>query len=207
MAIDSILHPAVHIDDRERGPFDLARGTQYIVIVALNAIVWTILVFLMRVFLRKKVNGPFGWDDGACAVATFFGIAFSALTLLNASYGLGEDMASVEDFQPNNFRLIMWTQTMLYMFATCFAQVSVALLICRIARVRTQLIISYGLATIGGICCIVSVLLVAFGCKFPRPWGDFTTRCAIGRWPVWLSHTIITGLIELFLVKTAILLV
>lgn len=191
-----------------RGPFNLARGSQYIVIVASTAIIWTIFVFLVRAFLREKVNGPFGWDDAACAAATFFGITFSGLTLVDVHYGLGENINDLKNFQENTFFLLLYVQNMLYFLAASFAQVSVAALIGRIGKVRAHLIMAYGLAAMSGICAIICTFLVAFACDFPRPWmNDNRFICTIDRWHIWLGNGIISGLIEFCLVKTAVLLV
>ncbi|KAF2164777.1 hypothetical protein M409DRAFT_24682 [Zasmidium cellare ATCC 36951] len=193
--------------DPARGAFDLAAGSQYIAIVSTTAIIWSILVFLVRAFLRMKVNGPFGWDDGACAAATIFGTSFSTIALVDVSYGLGEDIEHVANFHRNTFFLLLWCQSMLYMFASCFAQVSVAFLICRIAKVRMHLVLAYGLAIASGLCCLISTFLVVFACRFPTPWILSSTTCTINRWDIWLGNSIISGLVELFLVKTAVLLV
>lgn len=166
------------------------------------------MVFLVRAFLRRKVNGPFGWDDAACAAATVFGIAFSSMTLIDISYGLGRDVTFVPRFHRNTFYLLLWIQNMLYMLAACFAQVSVAFLICRIAKVRMHLVLAYGLAIVSGTCCLISIFLVVFACKLPKPWDNSQAgNCTIPRWNIWLGNSIIACLIELCLVKTAVLLV
>lgn len=191
-----------------RGAFHLARGSQYIAIVCSTAIVWSILVFLVRAFLRLKVNGPFGWDDAACAAATFFAIAFSSMTLIDVSFGLGRDVAKVPHFHRNTFYLLLWIQNMLYMLAACFAQASVAFLIARIAKVRMHLVLAYGLAIVSGTCCLISIFLVVFACNLPRPWDNSQPgNCTIPRWNIWLGNSIVTALVELFLVKTAVVLV
>lgn len=166
------------------------------------------MVFLVRAFLRSKVNGPFGWDDAACAAATISGIAVSSMTLVDISFGLGRDIAEVPHFHRNTFYLLLWIQNMLYMLAACLAQVSVAFLICRIAKVRMHLVMAYGLAVISGTCCLISMFLVAFACKLPAPWDNSkAANCTLPRWNIWLGNTIITALLELFIVKTAVLLV
>lgn len=70
--------------------FDLPRGSAYVVIVCTTAIAWSVFVLLIRIFLRAKVNGPFGWDDAACAAATvtiYLGLSQVLLAVLK---GIGD---------------------------------------------------------------------------------------------------------------------
>lgn len=41
-----------------------------IVIVATLLMSWMALCFLVRIFIRFSINGPFGWDDLLTGVAT-----------------------------------------------------------------------------------------------------------------------------------------
>ena len=42
----------------------------YIVLTAGTCLAWTLLVFFVRLYLRLRLNGPFGTDDTAASVAT-----------------------------------------------------------------------------------------------------------------------------------------
>jgi len=42
----------------------------YIIITAILGLLWTLLVFAIRMYLRLWLNGPFGWDDAAATFAT-----------------------------------------------------------------------------------------------------------------------------------------
>jgi len=50
--------------------YGLTDPAAYVVIITATAIIWSLLVLAIRVFLRLKVNGPCGWDDLACVMAT-----------------------------------------------------------------------------------------------------------------------------------------
>lgn len=41
-----------------------------IVITAVVGATWTVMVYLIRLYIRLSVNGPFGIDDGAASFAT-----------------------------------------------------------------------------------------------------------------------------------------
>ena len=80
--------------------FDLPLGTAYIIITATTALIWTILTWLIRLFIRLKIHGPFAWDDILCTVATVLGVIQSCITLLEVPFGLGRHHVSAE----NTFR-------------------------------------------------------------------------------------------------------
>lgn len=42
----------------------------FIVITAVLGLIWTLLVIAIRVYLRTRLNGPFGMDDGAAVFGT-----------------------------------------------------------------------------------------------------------------------------------------
>lgn len=42
----------------------------YIVIAATVGLTWSILVLLIRLFIRLRIAGPFGWDDTFAVIAT-----------------------------------------------------------------------------------------------------------------------------------------
>lgn len=50
--------------------FDLEKVSAGIVIACTTASIWSLLIFLIRLFLRLKISGPIGWDDVTCATAT-----------------------------------------------------------------------------------------------------------------------------------------
>lgn len=42
----------------------------YVVLTAASCLTWTLLVFIVRLYLRLRLNGPFGQDDTAASIAT-----------------------------------------------------------------------------------------------------------------------------------------
>lgn len=47
-----------------------AQPGYYVIIIASTAMIWTLLVFMIRLWIRFKLNGPWGNDDWACTLAT-----------------------------------------------------------------------------------------------------------------------------------------
>jgi hypothetical protein len=42
----------------------------YVVLTAVSCLTWTLLVLIVRLYLRLRLNGPFGHDDTAASIAT-----------------------------------------------------------------------------------------------------------------------------------------
>lgn len=50
--------------------FGLSDAAVHITITATIAMSSTLVTLAMRILLRLRVNGPFGWDDYACMVSS-----------------------------------------------------------------------------------------------------------------------------------------
>ncbi|KAK2592023.1 hypothetical protein QQS21_010294 [Conoideocrella luteorostrata] len=61
-----------------------------ITITAVVGATWTVLVCIIRLYIRLRLNGPFGLDDVAALFATAVGIAQTAVTLAGVQDGLGK---------------------------------------------------------------------------------------------------------------------
>jgi hypothetical protein len=49
---------------------DLSPEATDIVVVTSTAMIWTLMTLGVRIFIRTKINGPWGADDWACLAAT-----------------------------------------------------------------------------------------------------------------------------------------
>jgi hypothetical protein len=68
--------------------------------IAIVGIIWVMMVLGIRLYLRYKLNGPFGNDDYAAILATSLGIAQSAVVLAGVHSGLGHG-ATIDDESPD----------------------------------------------------------------------------------------------------------
>ena len=50
--------------------FGLSEPAAFILVACTTGVVWTLLVLLIRLFIRCKINGPLAYDDYACSCAT-----------------------------------------------------------------------------------------------------------------------------------------
>ncbi|EME78276.1 uncharacterized protein MYCFIDRAFT_80708 [Pseudocercospora fijiensis CIRAD86] len=97
-------------------------------------------------FLRLKVNGPLGWDDTACGIATIFGVTQSCVTLAAVHEGLGHTQDNLSTEQLDLLFILFWIGNQFYIAAMACATLSISLLICRIAWARHHLVLGYSIA-------------------------------------------------------------
>ena len=150
--------------------FNLPLGAAHIVITATTGLIWTLLVWHIRLFIRLKIHGPFSWDDIHCTIATVLGICNSGLTILQTSFGLGRHTENVSSLTAYRQHFLAWLAAMLYYLAICFSLLSVCFLIIRITKRTEQARIAYAVAAVTGVWAVVALFILAFQCELPHPW-------------------------------------
>ncbi|GIZ41192.1 hypothetical protein CKM354_000450600 [Cercospora kikuchii] len=183
---------------------DIPSAAAYISITCSVAIVWTTFTFLIRTFLRTKVNGPFGRDDTACLAATILGVAQSITTLVAIHYGLGYHAYALSMFSFDRVFLCTWIAEQLYILSEGAALLSISFLIQRITLLRKHHRICFTVAYLIVIWALSSWLLHIFKCPLPRPWDILNADKCLDRVAVRLSITISAALLEVTNVAIAI---
>ena len=98
-----------HLSDRHhlKMPiFHLEPGPAYLLLLALTSAFYLLLVFAIRLFLRLKVNGPFGKDDWACAISTLFGLVYSIVVVVQVFLGFGSALRHFSPAEKNTMAII-----------------------------------------------------------------------------------------------------
>lgn len=152
----------------------------YVVITTITAVIWSLLTLCVRIFLRLKVNGPFGRDDAACAIATGVGILHSTLTLVQIRFGLGKRANDLSEWTIGWAQFLAWVCNMLYVLVLAFSILSVCFLIARLIKIQRKVWIAYGIAMATGLWAVCSIFCFAFSCRLPRPWIFARPRHCIG---------------------------
>ena len=150
--------------------FNLPMAASYVVIAAMVGMIWSIMFWHIRLFIRLKINGPFGWDDIHCTIATVFGIINSCITITETHYGLGQSIRKVPPSDAYHLQLLSWVASLLYILALCFAMLSVCCLIIRIIQHTQHVWLARGIAIVTAMWTVISFFLLAFMCEPPRPW-------------------------------------
>ncbi|KAI7376679.1 hypothetical protein KC336_g19716 [Hortaea werneckii] len=159
--------------------FDLSYPGAYIVVVTITAIIWSLLVLGIRLFLRLKVNGPLSWDDGCCIGATILACMHSVLTLLQLRYGLARPAGTQPQTTINWSSFLLWLSGYFYYMAQALSMLSVCFLLARIVRHRKMAWGCYGIAVATAAWAIAGMATTAFECELPRPWErhDAGAKC------------------------------
>ena len=124
-------------------PFDLEPGPSYLMVLAITSAIYLIMVFAIRLFLRLKVNGPFGKDDWACAVSTSFGLIYSVVVIVQVFLGLGSKFRKLSSAEANTIAIIGWANGMCLTFAGFFSKVSGCFLLARITKTKKHLVVAH----------------------------------------------------------------
>ncbi|GAB1734190.1 hypothetical protein NU195Hw_g6690t1 [Hortaea werneckii] len=177
--------------------FDLSYPGAYIVVVTVTAVIWSLLVLGIRLFLRLKVNGPLSWDDGCCIAATILACIHSVLTLLQLRYGLGRSAGMQPQTTINWSSFLLWLSGYFYYMAQALSMLSVCFLLARIVRHRKMAWGCYGIAVATVAWALAGMATTAFECGLPRPWEthDASANC-IDLWAMNSSLVITRALLE-----------
>lgn len=174
----SLLPPNISITNASKPyqgismPFHLEHAPSYLVVVALTSAIYLLLVFAIRLFLRLKVNGPFGKDDWACAISTAFGLIYSIIVVIQVGLGLGATGRQISPSHANNLAIIGWVNGFLLTFAGFFSKISGCFLLTRITKTREHLAVAYGLMAAMVIWMLQAQISSLVQCDFPRPWDS-----------------------------------
>ncbi|KJK81726.1 hypothetical protein H634G_02988 [Metarhizium anisopliae BRIP 53293] len=158
-----------------------------IVITAVVGATWTVMVYLIRLYIRLSVNGPFGIDDGAASFATVFGLVQTAITLLAVRNGLGKQESLLVADEVDRALKLNYASNLVYIVAICGSKCAMFLLIARLGQDRRHLLTTYGITLFAILWAVVSLFLMAFQCSLPEPWNvHIASQCPtlVTRWVV-----------------------
>jgi hypothetical protein len=158
--------------------FHLPLAAACVVITATTATIWSLLTWLIRLFIRLKIHGPFGWDDIHCTTATVFAILQSSLTVAQTSFGLGRHNENVASELRERQEKLAWVGTFFYLLALGFSMLSVCFLIARVTKRTGQGKIAYAIAVLTAVYTVICCFVIGFQCRLPTPWVTRPhTRC------------------------------
>lgn len=173
--------------------FGLETGPAYLIVLAVTSDIYLILVFAIRLFLRLKVNGPFGKDDWACAISTVFGLVYSVIVVAQVFLGLGFRLRHLSPAETNNLAIIGWVNGLLLTFAGYFSKISACFLLARITRTREHLAVAYALMVAMTMWLIQAQVSAVFQCSYPHPWDTSPRNHCHNR----VSHSCLVHALEI----------
>lgn len=150
--------------------FHLEPGPAYLLLLALTSAFYLLLVFAIRLFLRLKVNGPFGKDDWTCALSTFFGLVYSIVVVVQVFLGFGSALRHLSPAEKNTMAIIGWANGICLTFAGYFSKMSACFMLARMTKTREHLAVAYGLMAAMTMWMLQAQISTVLQCKYPRPW-------------------------------------
>ncbi|KAK5701539.1 hypothetical protein LTR97_004354 [Elasticomyces elasticus] len=178
--------------------FGLTEPASYIVIVGSTAIIWSLMTLAIRVFLRTKINGPFGWDDFACCVATFLAVLYSTICLTQIGFGLGRHSEDVSASMIRTSRILGWVNSMIYNCGLSCSTLSMCFLIARVCEVQKRKVrFVYGVAFATSLFGLATMLATALQCRLPEPWNTTRPRHCVNLWALYATTSVAFSALEL----------
>ncbi|KAE8418079.1 hypothetical protein BDV36DRAFT_295482 [Aspergillus pseudocaelatus] len=142
-----------------------------IVIAAVVGLIWSILMMVIRIFLRVRLIPPLGFDDAVAVFGTIVGLVQTSVTLHAVHNGIGKQEDLLAPDEADTGLKSIYVAWLLYPIAVCSSKVSLALLIARLTVAKVELRASYVLTGISVAWGVVSVIVAATQCRLPQPWN------------------------------------
>jgi len=187
--------------------FGLPSGAACIVITATVGTALTLLFYGIRLFIRLRINRPFGADDLHCTIATLFAILCTSLTISQTRFGLGQHIVTLTAEELNTQHLLAWLATLAFNMALAFSMLSMCFLIVRVTKMTSQATPAYVAAGLTTLWAVVALFFIAFQCKLPYPWQTRPRRRCLDLYMIWLCLTITRSILEFINVIIAVTLV
>jgi hypothetical protein len=150
--------------------FGLESGPAYLLLLAISSAVYLLMVFAIRLFLRLKVNGPFGKDDWTCAISTIMGLVYSVIVVVQVFLGLGSSLHTLSPTEANTVAILGWANGFCLTFAGYFSKMSACFMLARITKTREHLAVAYGLTAAMTMWMLQAQIYAILQCKYPHPW-------------------------------------
>ncbi|KND88390.1 hypothetical protein TOPH_07024 [Tolypocladium ophioglossoides CBS 100239] len=179
----------------------------YIVITAFLGVTWTTLVLAIRLYIRFRLNGPFGLDDAAASFATVVGIGQTALTLVAVRNGMGKREDLLESDSIDAVMKDNYVANFLYIVAICSSKCSMSLLIARLTRQTQHLVATHGISGLATTWGIAALFIVGFQCSPPQPWNTADHSLCSTLFTRWAVVEAFSVFIEVLISAMSVLLV
>lgn len=161
--------------------FGLEAGPASVILCAITGSIWSLLVFLIRIFLRLRVNGPVGKDDLACGAATAATITYSSFAVAEVGLGYGSTQRHLSAHARETVLIVGWVASFFFWLASGLSKVSACFLVARMTETKEHLVVIYSVLSAVLVWLAVCMFLVVFQCKMPHPWVVDPNNICINR--------------------------
>lgn len=178
----------------------------WITITAALGLCCILLCLIMRLYVRTRINPPFGWDDGSLVAATTSSVIQSAVVFLQVSQSFGKSFDLISAQGLISVQKTAYVNDILFLLSMCLSKACIALLFMRLSPGKNHIRASK-IALISSIVwAVVSIFMVALKCNLSHPWVEYNQKCTnlFVRWQLITAFDII---IEVLLFSMSIYLV
>lgn len=168
------------------GPEDHS-GTALVICTLMT--VWSVLCFLVRIYMRSSASGPFGADDLLTGLATLFGVAQMAASAVAISHGFGKNLSLISPADVIQAQKALYAAQLLFLVTNALTKCAVSLLLARIVFIKSRVQACYVVLGISAAWGLGSFLAQAIRCTDVPAWSIIGRQCTNNI----LSWEVITG--------------
>ncbi|KJZ71924.1 hypothetical protein HIM_08680 [Hirsutella minnesotensis 3608] len=179
----------------------------YIVIAAVIGVTWSVLVLAIRLYIRFRLNGPYGIDDAAATFATVVAVCQTSVALAAVHNGLGRRTELLTDQSHEAALKLNYAANLLYLLAIGSSKCSMSLLMSRLTRYTHSRVASHVITALAAGWTFAAMILIGLQCTAPNHWDTSDlSKCPtfFTRWAVAEGFSL---LVEVLISSMAVVLV
>ncbi|KAK0109317.1 hypothetical protein ONS96_003136 [Cadophora gregata f. sp. sojae] len=169
MANLTIIPPAYVITDTDKAGL--------VVVVTTFLLASIILCFLVRIYIRFTINGPWKWDDWCVTVATVLSITRSAFVYTGVGDGYGKSATLLGQDNFDEIGQTVFRSTILYIVGLFFSKAAVVFLCKRLTPNAKHAKLLWMVLGLSAVWAVMAILLVTIGCKPGHALIDLPSKC------------------------------
>ncbi|KAL2829770.1 hypothetical protein BDW59DRAFT_34310 [Aspergillus cavernicola] len=175
---------------------DLHHGAWIIITVALG-LVFSLVSFLIRLYVRLALHPPFGKDDYVLLGATIIAVIQATLLFVACSEGLGTSIDLLNNNQLNTAQILLLVSDIFYLITLYTTKCCVLGIYLRLTPQKLHNRLSWGTLILCTLWVIPAISILTINCGFNRPWKGTGGQCEniLARWQFIVALDIATELI------------
>ncbi|PTU24238.1 hypothetical protein P175DRAFT_0470010 [Aspergillus ochraceoroseus IBT 24754] len=182
---------------------NLHHGAWVIITVGLG-LVFSLVSFLIRLYVRLALHPPFAYDDFVLLGATIIAVIQASLLFEASSQGFGTSINLLEDDQVNTIQTLIVISDVLYLITLYTTKCCVVGIYLRLTPQKLHNRASWAALILCTLWLIPAILIITINCELERPWRGTGGRCGslLARWQFIVALDIATELILFSLAVT-----
>ncbi|KAL3429170.1 hypothetical protein BDV09DRAFT_203264 [Aspergillus tetrazonus] len=175
---------------------DLHHGAWVIIVVALG-LVFSLVSFLIRLYVRLALHPPLGKDDYVLLGATIIAVVQATLIFEACAKGLGTSIDLLDEGDVNIIQVLIITSDILYLITLYTTKCCVVGIYLRLTPQKIHNRASWATLLLCTLWVVPAILILSVNCGLNRPWEGTGGQCEnlLPRWQFIVALDITTELI------------